>query len=204
MTDIRSIDLNETRVCRVDPVSGEELPSLDKTRVMPKGNHHFDATVQAAHPYAEPPATSAFVAEYVPITSHGASGDATALWTPTTAQLQKVAAWFSRNRRRIILLLVSVVIAIAVPFATLQANSDDTTPRHSLRRKKSTPPNQPSPRKSDTEVITGATAIQAATWLNNGDYKKARAAYSFLAKRHPENKSYTLAKSILENQEEYQ
>lgn len=205
-----SPDLEATRICTIDPQTGKIISSLEQpvsaSPCRKTDSQYYDcgdATIGMIPSSSDNDVCASEMAEFVPIIHQKAVGEATTLWTPQAEQIQKIRNWFLQNRRRLVLLTASILVAIIIPLAALQANPEtpqpkSTSPNKTVKKSKKSMPAQ------TAKPELKATLKEAATWLINGDYDKARSAYRYLARHHPENPSFALSQNILERQEEYQ
>jgi hypothetical protein len=141
---------------------------------------------------------------FIPASQHRAVGESTVKWNPGKIRIHKFKQWLSRHRVRASILALAFLGAIIVPFATLQANitlaprSERTVTSHLTDNSESV---QHSMANENTTMFN---PDQAATFILNGKYSDARAAYRYLARTDPENQAFSIASDILENREDYQ
>jgi hypothetical protein len=207
-----------TRLVRVNPISGEIISdeaqetttdistddTVMRTGQAPDGATAADLTIaqpMAALIQKKPTADNVV---FVPAHQHRAEGECTARWNPGKVRIHSIRQWFSRHRVRVSILAIVFLCAIIIPLATLQANISPAPP---------VIPENPRELQDETESAKNAiteksptpvSPSQAATFIINGKYENARAAYRYLSSAHPENQAYSIAEDILENREDYQ
>ncbi len=141
---------------------------------------------------------------FIPASQHRAVGESTVKWNPGKIRIHKFKQWLSRHRVRASILALVFLGAIIVPFATLRANitlvprAERTIPNRLVDDSES------AQHSMANETTTVFSPDQAATFILNGKYANARAAYRYLARTNPENQAFSIASDILENREDYQ
>jgi len=198
-----SFDLEATRIARVNPATGVEIPALSTFT-----QTHEDATV-VGKPISKVSDNRRLTAEFVPKTNLKATGEITSAWTEKSTldrhlwdTAQKIGPAIKKNKRLIILCFLCAVATLALvltmnkPHPTLAQTKSPNSINNKPKALTTTTPKQ----KKEITLIEGASLKDAVDALINGDLIQARKIYLTLSHNDPSNPALQAAVKLLRNQ----
>jgi hypothetical protein len=187
----RWTDDEQTRVARVNPLSGERLVEGDeRTLLMDR-----DATIISGPRNDGPPSRT--TEEYLPLRHRRATGEVTVHWNSEPAATVAVRRVLSRHRR--LVLLITALAGLLGASAAAQRRSPSRPPEQTAA------PANHGPRAADRAMapsLETATPAAAAEALLQGDAPAALRRYRFLLSIEPDSAAWQAAVHILSPQEE--
>jgi len=182
----------QTRVARVNPLSGEIIVEVDeRTLLMDR-----DATVISGPRNDGTPSRT--TEEYLPLRHRRATGEATVCWQSEPAAMVVLRRVLSRHRR-LILLIIALAGLLGASAAAQRRSSLPRPPGQTVAPAKHASDDADRARTPPLETATPAAAAEA---LLQGDASAALRRYRFLLHSEPDSVAWQAAVNILSQKEE--